>query len=145
VVRAIDWCLEHEMDVINLSLGTINMDHRPVFELAVKKARGAGAIIVSALEIDGAAALPGSLTGVIGVSETETGSALEYQIFERYGKPVYTAPSFARDIPGVPRDRNLKGVSFAVARISAFVAGGRTGNRDDHSWLQEALPSCGRL
>jgi hypothetical protein len=77
---------------------------------------------------------------VIGVSETAIGSGLEYQILERYGKPVYTAPSFAREIPGVPRDRNLKGVSFAVARISALVARARTGNRDDHSWFQAGLP-----
>jgi subtilisin family serine protease len=141
VVRAIDWCLDHEMDVINLSLGTVNVDHRAMFELIVKRARRAGALIVSALEIDGAPALPGSLTGVIGVSETTIGSPLEYQMFERYGKPVYTAPAFAREIPGVPRDRNLKGVSFAVARISALVARARNGNRDDHSWFQEVLPS----
>jgi hypothetical protein len=46
----------------------------------------------------------------------------QYQVCHRYGKPVYTAPPYPRDIPGVPRERNLKGVSFAVARISAKVA-----------------------
>jgi len=27
----------------------------------------------------------------------------EYQVCDRYGKPVYTAPPYPRDIPGVPR------------------------------------------
>jgi hypothetical protein len=45
---------------------------------------------------------------------------------ERFGKTVYTAPPFPRDIPGVPRERNLKGVSFAVARVSARIAAERS-------------------
>jgi subtilisin family serine protease len=122
VIRAIDWCLEHQIDVINLSLGTLNAGHRGAFEDAIARTKKAGAVIVSALEINGEAALPGSLPGVIGVVETESSSAIEYQTFERYGKVVFTAPPFPRDIPGVPRERNLRGVSFAVARISARVA-----------------------
>jgi subtilisin family serine protease len=117
VIRAIDWCLEHDIQVINLSLGTLNPEHRGAFEDVVARTREAGAVIVSALEMSGAAALPGSLAGVIGVMEAD-----EYQVNHRYGKLVYTAPPFPRDIPGVPRERNLKGVSFAVARVSAQIA-----------------------
>jgi subtilisin family serine protease len=117
VIRAIDWCLEHDIQVINLSLGTLNPEHRIAFEDAVARTRQAGAVIVSALEMSGAAALPGSLAGVIGVMEAD-----EYEVDHRYGKLVYTAPPFPRDIPGVPRERNLKGVSFAVARVSAQIA-----------------------
>jgi subtilisin family serine protease len=120
VIRAIDWCLEHEIQIINLSLGTLNPEHRSAFEEAAARTRAAGAVIVSALEMNGAAALPGSLAGVIGVME-----AAEYQVNHRYGKLVYTAPPFPRDIPGVPRDRNLRGVSFAVARVSAQIAAWR--------------------
>jgi subtilisin family serine protease len=117
VIRAIDWCLEHDIQVINLSLGTLNAEHRGAFEDAVARTRQAEAVIVSALEMSGAAALPGSLEGVIGVMEAD-----EYQVNHRYGKLVYTAPPFPRDIPGVPRERNLRGVSFAVARVSAQIA-----------------------
>ena len=122
VIRAIDWCLEHQIDVINLSLGTLNQGHRGAFEDAIARSRKAGAVIVSALEINGTAALPGSLPGVIGVAEARASSTAEYEVFERYGKLVFTAPPFPRDIPGVPRERNLRGVSFAVARISARAA-----------------------
>jgi subtilisin family serine protease len=117
VIRAIDWCLDHDIQIINLSMGTLNAEYQAAFANAVDRAQGAGTVIVSALEMNGNPALPGSLPGVIGVMEGE-----EYQVCHRYGKPVYTAPPYPRDIPGVPRERNLKGVSFAVARISAKVA-----------------------
>jgi subtilisin family serine protease len=117
VMRAIDWCLEHDIQIINLSLGTLNREYRGAFEDAVARTHTVGAVIVSALEVNGKAALPGSLPGVIGVLEGE-----DYDVCERYGKSVFTAPPLPRDIPGVPRERNLKGVSFAVARVSARLA-----------------------
>ena len=117
VIRAIDWCLEHDIQVINLSLGTLNPEYRCAFENVVARSQTAGAVIVSALEVNGEAALPGSLPGVIGVVAGEN-----YASCERFGKTVYTAPPFPRDIPGVPRERNLTGVSFAVARVSARIA-----------------------
>jgi subtilisin family serine protease len=121
VIRAIDWCIEHDVQVINLSLGTLNPEYRGAFEDAVARSQVAGAIIVSALEVNGEAALPGSLPGVIVVIEGD-----DDQLCHRYGKTIYTAPPFPRDIPGVPRERNLKGVSFAVARISARIAAERS-------------------
>jgi hypothetical protein len=121
VIRAIDWCLEHDIQVINLSLGTLNPEYRSAFEDVVARSQAAGALIVSALEVNGKTALPGSLPGVIGVVEGEG-----YEFGERFGKTVYTAPPFPRDIPGVPRERNLKGVSFAVARVSARIAAERS-------------------
>lgn len=141
VIRAIDWCLEQEIDVINLSLGTLNSGHRAAFEFAVEKSRSAGAVIVSALEMNGTPALPGSLTDVIGVLQTEPGSRHEYQICERYGKLNYMAPPFPRDIPGIPREHNLMGASFAVARISALLATVWTRNVDRHIVLGAMLPS----
>ncbi len=121
VIRAIDWCLEHDVQVINLSLGTLNSEYRSAFEDVVARSQSAGAVIVSALEVNGEAALPGSLPGVIGVVAGE-----DYEFCERFGKTVHTAPPFPRDIPGVPRERNLKGVSFAVARVSARIAAERS-------------------
>jgi subtilisin family serine protease len=121
VIRAIDWCLEHDIQVINLSLGTLNPEYRIAFEDVVARSQAAGALIVSALEVNGEAALPGSLPGVIGVVAGEG-----YESCKRFGKTVYTAPPFPRDIPGVPRESNLKGVSFAVARVSARIAAERS-------------------
>jgi subtilisin family serine protease len=122
VIRAIDWCLEHDIQVINLSLGTLNPEHRGAFEEVVARAQAARVLIVSALEMNGKAALPGSLAGVVGVMEMDPSDGVDYRAYHRDGKLVYAAPPFPRDIPGVPREYNLKGVSFAVARVSARVA-----------------------
>ena len=40
VIRAIDWCLEHDIQVINLSLGTLNPEHRSAFEEVVARTHG---------------------------------------------------------------------------------------------------------
>jgi subtilisin family serine protease len=117
VLRAIDWCLEHDVQVINLSLGTTNPEHRSGFEEAVARCVAAGVVIVSALEMNGIPALPGSLDHVVGVVESE-----EYDVRQQNGKLICSAPPYPRDIPGVPRERNLKGVSFSVARVSAQIA-----------------------
>ena len=35
---------------------------------------------------------------------------------------VYVASGYPRSLPGVPRERNLHGISFAVANMTGFVA-----------------------
>ena len=117
VIRAIDWCLEQDVQVINLSLGTVNPEHRRSFEEAVARCAAAGTVIVSALKMNGEAALPGSLDGVVGVVAAE-----EDRFFEHEGRMIYSAPPYPRDIPGIPRQRNLHGVSFSVGRVAAQIA-----------------------
>jgi hypothetical protein len=35
---------------------------------------------------------------------------------------IFVASAYPREIPGVPRERNLMGISFAVANMTGFVA-----------------------
>ena len=58
VIRAIDWCLQNEIDIINLSLGTANPAHCNSFEDAVRRTRANGKAIVSAHDVNGALAFP---------------------------------------------------------------------------------------
>lgn len=109
IERALEWCVEHRMDVINLSLGTANPAHRARFETAL----AAGALVVSAANL-----LPGSLDGAIGVAPDEDCPRDVY----RYRDGVFYASPYPRSIPGVPVERNLQGVSFAVANMAGFVA-----------------------
>jgi subtilisin family serine protease len=122
VLFAFDWCLDNEMDLINLSLGTTNREHRAAFETAVARMQAAGKGIISAFEMQNVLALPGSLPGVVGVLADSSKSPGEYGVGLRDAKTVFTACPFAREIPGVPRERNLHGVSFAVAHITATLA-----------------------
>ena len=137
VLRAIDWCLNNRMDIINLSLGTVNPAHREAFEAMVCRLRDAGILMVSALEMDGQPAFPGGLPGVIGVIGDPDREGSEYRLTERAGKSVFCASPFPRDIPGVPRARNLQGISFAVARMSAAIA-----RHWPHSRILEKIPDA---
>ncbi len=109
IVRALDWCVHHRMDLINLSLGTANPAHRARFEPAV----ASNALIVGAAHL-----LPGTLAGVIGVAPEEACARDVYH----YRDGVFYASPYPRPIPGVPVERNLQGVSFAVANMTGFVA-----------------------
>ena len=122
VLRAIDWCLQNEMDLINLSFGTINNEHRSAFEAALVPLHSAGKAIVSAFQMNGVPALPGCLPGVVGVLEGSSKAPGEHGMELRDGKKIFTGCPFPREIPGIPRERNLHGVSFAVAHVTATLA-----------------------
>ena len=122
LVRGIDEGASRGAAVINLSLGTSNAEHRSALEGAVDRARTEGALVVAAIDAGAAEWLPGSLDGVIPVSLDWTCPREAYRLVSSHGRHVIAASGYPRDIPNVPRERNLKGVSFAVANASGFVA-----------------------
>src|SRR5262249_44759508 len=122
LVRAIQWGADEGAQLINLSLGTVNPAHAERLAPAVSYAAERGAIVVSAREWNGAAWLPGSLAGVVGVIADAELDRDEIDV-KRDGDdvPRYSAAPFPRPIPNVPRERNLSGVSFAVANVTGFL------------------------
>jgi subtilisin family serine protease len=125
IIKAIDWCIENEMDVINLSLGTVNVEHRDVVEQAVARAEQKGIVLVAAREMSGQSSLPGCLPSVIGVAVDWQCPRESYRMSARDDDYVFFASAYPREIPGVPRERNLNGISFAVANMTGFVARAR--------------------
>jgi subtilisin family serine protease len=147
LLRAIDWAVRADMHVVNLSLGTRRPEHAPALADAVEQAARRGVVIVSAeQDEDGVRWLPGSLPGpgVIGVrvdwacardeyrvdlpDTAETGAEIGAETRAGTGAaavaagPIFRASGYPRPIPGVPPARNLNGISFAVANMTAFVA-----------------------
>ncbi len=112
--RAIEWCIKQRIEVINLSLGTTNPAHAHRFLRLVSYA----GILVSAREMDRAPAFPGSLPGVIGVGVDWD---LPRESYVCRNGTEFFASGYPRPIPGVPKDRNLSGISFAVANMTGFV------------------------
>ena len=108
--------------VINLSLGTSQLQHRTRLRNVVAAAAEQGAILVAANDDAGARWFPGSLDGVVAVRADSMVDRHRYAVASVEGRELMLASPYPRDIPGVPRDRNLHGVSFAVANASAFVA-----------------------
>lgn len=125
IIKAIDWCVENEMDLINLSLGTVNIEHREVIKQAVRRAAERGTVLVAAREMSGKPSLPGCLPSVIGVVVDWEIARDRYEVNRSEDGAVFIASAYPRDIPGVPRERNLKGISFAVANMTGFVARAR--------------------
>lgn len=121
LIEALQWAIDRRMDVINLSLGTRNADHSEHFEPLIEKAVAQGAILVSAIEAQGERCYPGSLPGVIGVG---VDANCPRDCFRYEGGIFFTSP-YPRALPGVPVERNLSGISFAVANMAGFVAKAR--------------------
>lgn len=118
LARGIDWAVERRARIINLSLGTANPAHAVLLRDSVARATDAGAIVVSARESNGVTWLPGSIDGVASVIAD---ASLERDELVLTESTLVAAP-YPRPIPGVPRERNLSGVSFAVANVSGFLA-----------------------
>jgi hypothetical protein len=135
--QAIDWASESGVDLINLSVGTTNEAHRGMFSEAVARARGRGAWVVSAAMDRTVRLLPGTLDGVVGVVADSACPRGELRrVVGTHGVEIGASPR-PRPIPGVPVDRNLAGVSFAVANATGVLAGvlGAGAPVDLESWL----------
>jgi subtilase family protein len=123
--RAIVEAAARRADVINLSLGTAEIRHYQRLEAAVLCARRDGAIVVAARDDGGVLWLPGCLEGVVSVRADPSLHRGAYDVRMVNDRPVLVTAPYPRGIPGVPRERNLNGVSFAVANASGFVARAR--------------------
>ena len=126
ILRALAWCRDHHMDLVNLSLGTENPAHHDRFVEAL----GDDLLVISA-----AGVLPGTLPEVIGVAPDPDCPRDAF----RYRDGVFYASPYPRPIPGVPISRNLQGTSFAVANMTGLVA--RALENSSRSAIREALIS----
>jgi subtilisin family serine protease len=133
LARSIAWATDRGARVINLSLGTANRAHEETLRASVTRAVDAGALVVSAREADGVLWLPGSLPDVVSVV-ADARLERDELIADEEG---FTAAPFPRPIPGVAKERNLSGVSFAVANVSGFLARFLEGRPKSH--VQEVL------
>ena len=130
LVRAIEWAARWDIKLVNLSLGTRRPEHEPALAAAVAYAAKFGVIIVAAdsdeiTEGGRVRWLPGSLPGVVSVIADWDCPREAFCVDETArvdGRTVYRASAYPRPVPGVPPERNLKGISFAVANMTGFVA-----------------------
>jgi subtilisin family serine protease len=123
LVHALDWSARNGMHLINLSLGTDNPQHEAVLNAAVQRLAGQGIKLIAAYEDSGVRWLPGSIAGVLPVVLDWDCPRDSYRTsMLPDGRTLYHASGFPRPIPGVAPERNLKGVSFAVANVTGLLA-----------------------
>lgn len=123
LVAALDWAVDREVHLVNLSLGTARLEHEQALRGCVARAVERGVWIVSALEHDGERWLPGCLPDVVPV-RLDWDCPRQSCRIETTGGGAWAchASGFPREIPGVSRERNLKGISFAVANVTGLLA-----------------------
>ncbi len=125
ILRALDWAIDNEMDVVNLSLGTFNQSYREQFERIVARATEHNVIIVAAHETAGQSLLPGCLPNVLAVALDWDCPRETFRVKSDQTKTIFLASGYPRSIPGVKPEQNLNGISFAVANLTGFVTRAR--------------------
>ncbi len=129
LIRAVEWAAGRGIALINLSLGTEKAEHREAMAAAVAAARESGSLIVSPAEHERSLWFPGCLPDVAGV-ELDWECGREELRFESAGRGGgeggrqlrFRASGYPRPIQGVSPELNLKGVSFAAANVTGFLA-----------------------
>lgn len=77
LITAINWCVENKINIVNLSLGTIDFKDFIEIETAIKNAYENGAIIIAACNNRNIFTCPASLKNVIGVRCDTSGKLKE--------------------------------------------------------------------
>lgn len=122
LVGAIRWSIDRHVDIINLSLGSLNPAHEAAFRDIAREAVEAGVLLIAAREANGSPCYPGALPDVMGVAVDWDMDRQHYRLEESAEAPIFVASGYPRPIPGVLPQRNLYGISFAVAQVSGFAA-----------------------
>jgi hypothetical protein len=144
LLAGIRWSVRAGARFVNLSLGSLRFDLRADFEAATAEAARAGTVLVAPARLEGRPCLPGCLEGVVAVEPDPAVPRGEVRESSEGTRTLYAASPFPREVPGLPREANYSGVSFAVAYVLAALAspGGigpraRPGETDARSRIRE--------
>ncbi|HEY6096833.1 MAG TPA: S8 family serine peptidase [Candidatus Deferrimicrobium sp.] len=119
---ALSYALQARARVVNLSLGMEAASNAPFLPALCRDAARAGILLVASERNGGkGASVPASYDEVIGVKGD--GRLGEDTLIYRPGDPCECLASpWPRSLPGLPRERNFRGNSFAAARVSGAIA-----------------------
>ncbi len=129
---AIGWACDHQVDLINLSLGTTHPDPGQRLRKATHDATRAGSLVVAARAHAGTSYRPGNFSGVVPVEVDWACPRLRVVVDDSgHGPPCCRASGHPRPAPGTDPEHDLHGVSLAVANVTGVLArhlpaGGRT-------------------
>lgn len=120
LIEAIQWCIDKEMDIINLSLGTQNKECLSHLREVCSAAFLKGIIIVAASKI-GDESYPASFQEVIGVT-SHPECPENVILYSEASQIKFLTSGYPRYLPGFPPEHNFRGESFAAAHLSGIVA-----------------------
>jgi subtilase family protein len=114
VVKALEWCADNDMDVVNVSLATAKNEHAALLEQPTRRVN----ILIAPSEFMGLPAYPGSFEWCFGVASDPGCPRGEVR---RSSASTYLASPLPRELPGVAITHNFSGSSFAVANITGLI------------------------
>jgi subtilisin family serine protease len=119
---AIEWSVEHRVDVVNLSLSTSNVDYLPTFWELVDRAAFAGVLLVSAMNNEHKRTIPSELSGVCSVA-CGPGGDLEAVWCNPAGPAEWGAAGIDLDVAWKGGGRVVaSGNSFSAAVVTGHLA-----------------------
>ncbi|MAE67923.1 MAG: hypothetical protein CMJ18_27025 [Phycisphaeraceae bacterium] len=130
VLRGLELAIVMEPDLVNLGLGTASIQWRDRLEAIVAQAVDVGVRIVAPASFRGLPSWPGCLPGVEGVLVDPDCPRERPRGEERDGRHFWFASPWPRELPGLSRERNLHGDSFAVANVVGYLARSLATERD---------------
>jgi hypothetical protein len=122
LARAIEWAAVQDVHAISLSVGLARADLAERLRDPLERALARRLVVVAARRDEERDWYPGSFAGPVGVLLDWRCPRDEYRVVSAAGRILLGASGYARPIPGVDPERNLKGISFAVANVTGFVA-----------------------
>ncbi len=134
LVRAIEWCTDNGINIVNLSLGTVYFKDFHRIRTAVEKAIGKGIIIIAACSNSGRMTYPAYITDVIGVKCDDSGTLSEgeysYHYFPNDGINITAYSNILIQTSGGVKEYAGVCNSYAAAFITSRVCGILTENRN---------------
>jgi subtilisin family serine protease len=131
LAEAIDWAVEKQVQIINLSLG-VNRSYR-VIEEACASAIEKGVAIVASYNEQSGLLWPAKYPGVFGVRAGEVPRP-EWQLNAPYD---FSACGYPRELPEDTQVYNIHGHSFAAAHFTSWLA--RWYEKQEGKHVQEAV------
>jgi subtilisin family serine protease len=114
VAAAIDWLVENDVTVINLSLGL--REPRPVLEAACERALEAGVVLCAAAPARGLPVYPAAFAGVLGVTGDARCARMEFAAL------AAAHADFGAHVRALGEGLTGAGASMACAHLSGHVA-----------------------
>jgi len=122
VIDGIRWCLENEIDVINLSLAIPEVDYYYEFVRICTEASEKNLIIVAAADNLGRVCLPAYLDNVFGVGAASFDSEYDFFYVENHPIQLYAKGNSQRVADHKGGFKYEQGTSLAAAHMTAIIA-----------------------